>query len=73
VGVHLTTGLLELRQPGPALATAVELRLLADQVEELAVRRAREQGWSWEQIASALGTSRKRLRAMDRRAAHASR
>jgi transcriptional regulator len=61
--MHLTSGLRELREPGPALATAVELRLLAQQMQDLAVRRARDQGWSWEQIAAALGTSRKHLRA----------
>lgn len=61
VSVHLSTGMPELKEPGTALASAVELRVLADQVEVLAVQRAREQGWDWEQIASALHAPRKRV------------
>ena len=61
--MHLSTGLRNLAEPGPALAEAVDLRALADQVEALAVHRARAQGWDWEQIASALGTPRKQVRA----------
>jgi hypothetical protein len=51
----------ELKEPGTALAAAVDLRVLADDVEALAVQRARAQGWDWEQIAAALHTPRKRL------------
>lgn len=61
--MHLSTGMAELKEPGTALASAVDLRVLADQVEALAVRRARAQGWGWEQIASALRIPRRRLRA----------
>lgn len=34
------------------------LHRLAEQVESAAVARAREQGWTWEQIGDALGVSR---------------
>ena len=60
--MHLSTGLPELKEPGTALAAAIEQRALADLVQDLAVRRAREQGWDWDQIAAALGTPRKGLR-----------
>jgi hypothetical protein len=63
VSVHLSTQMPELKEPATALASAVDLRVLADQVEALAVQRARAQGWDWEQIASALHAPRKRLRA----------
>ena len=63
VSVHLSTGMPELSEPGTALDSAVELRVLADHVEALAVQRARAQGWDWERIAVALHTSRKRVRA----------
>jgi len=36
----------------------VALRLLADKVERSAVTAALEQGWSWSQIAEALGVSK---------------
>ena len=61
MSVHLSTGMPELKEPETALASAVELRVLADQVEVLAVQRARAQGWDWEQIASALHAPRKRV------------
>ena len=61
MSVHLSTGMPELKEPGTALVSAVELRVLADQVEVLAVQRARAQGWDWEQIASALHAPRKRV------------
>ena len=61
--MHLSTAMPELMEPGTALASAVDLRVLADQVEALAVQRARAPGWDWEQIASALHVPRKRLRA----------
>jgi predicted transcriptional regulator len=34
------------------------LRALLDAVEELQARRARELGWSWQQIAALLGVSK---------------
>ena len=45
-------------EPGDALAAVLALRLLADQLERKAVRKAVAQGWSWAQIAEALGVSR---------------
>ncbi|MGW7817887.1 helix-turn-helix domain-containing protein [Streptomyces puniciscabiei] len=39
------------------------LHRLAEQVEAAAVVRAREQGWSWEQIGDALGVSRQSVHA----------
>ena len=63
MSVHLSTGMPELKEPRTALASAVNLRVLADQVEALAVQRARARGWDWGQIASDLHVPRKRLRA----------
>ena len=34
------------------------LRVLADRLEVLQVRAARDRGWSWQEIADALGVSR---------------
>ncbi|WP_425551976.1 helix-turn-helix domain-containing protein [Fodinicola feengrottensis] len=44
--------------PAVALRAVGALHRLAEQVEAAAVTRAREQGWSWEQIGDALGVSR---------------
>ncbi|MYM93487.1 helix-turn-helix domain-containing protein [Duganella vulcania] len=44
--------------PSEALAAVLALRELADQVERKAVRKALEDGWTWAQIAEALGVSR---------------
>lgn len=44
--------------PAEALAAVVALRLLADKLELRAVNAALEQGWSWSQIAEALGVSK---------------
>lgn len=46
-----------------ALRAVGALHRLAEQVEGLAVARAREQGWSWEQIGDALGVSRQSVHA----------
>ena len=45
---YLIEGMPELKEPDTALAAAVELRVLAHQVEALAVQRARAGGWDWE-------------------------
>lgn len=54
--------------PEQALAAVVALRLLADQLERKAVAEAIDQGWSWSQVADALGVSKqaahKRLAAL---------
>lgn len=44
--------------PEAALAAVVALRLMADRLEAAAVVCALEQGWSWAQIAQALGVSK---------------
>jgi IS30 family transposase len=52
--------------PGPAplggvadgLAAVVALRELADRLEDAEVERALRDGWSWSQIADALGVTR---------------
>jgi hypothetical protein len=44
--------------PAEALAAVVALRLLADKLERGAVDTALAQGWSWSQIAEALGVSK---------------
>jgi hypothetical protein len=44
--------------PADALAAAVALRRLADRVEDDAVRRALQTGWSWSEVAEALGVTK---------------
>lgn len=44
--------------PADGLRAAVALRRLAEQVEAQNVRRARLDGWSWEQVGDALGVSK---------------
>ena len=46
------------RDPAVGLAAVASLRTLLESLEELQVRNARAQGWSWQQIAAALGVSR---------------
>jgi len=60
------------RDPAEGLAAVVALRRLADRLEAAQVERAVREGWSWADIAAALGVSRqavhkkhaKRLRAL---------
>lgn len=44
--------------PVEALAAVVSLRRLADRLEAASVQSAVDQGWSWVQIAEALGVSK---------------
>lgn len=44
--------------PGTGLRAVRSLRVLADRLETLQVSRARELGWSWQEVADALGVSR---------------
>lgn len=44
--------------PAKALPAVVALRRLADRLEAAAVRAAVAQGWSWAQIAEALGVTK---------------
>ncbi len=46
------------RDPAVGLRAVASLRLLIEQLEALQVDNAREQGWSWQQIAAALGVSK---------------
>ncbi|HEV7979999.1 hypothetical protein [Amycolatopsis sp.] len=49
--------------PAVSLRAVGALRRLAEQVEEVSVARAREHGWTWEQIGDALGMSRQSVHA----------
>ena len=44
--------------PEEALAAVVALRYMAEQLERKAVKEAIAQGWSWSQVAEALGVSK---------------
>lgn len=44
--------------PADALAGVVALRRLADRVEDDAVERALADGWTWAQVAEALGVTK---------------
>ena len=45
-------------KPEEALAAVVALRLMADRLERQAVKKALSQGWTWAQIAEALGVTK---------------
>jgi hypothetical protein len=44
--------------PADGLAAVVALRRLADDLEAAEVERALEKGWTWSQVAEALGVTR---------------
>ncbi len=44
--------------PADALAAVGALRRLADRVEDASVERVIKEGWSWAQVAEALGVTR---------------
>ncbi|WP_336216504.1 helix-turn-helix domain-containing protein [Nonomuraea sp. LPB2021202275-12-8] len=46
------------RDPGAGLAAVAALRALLEELEAMHVSNARAQGWSWEQVADALGVKR---------------
>ncbi len=46
------------RDPAVGLKAVRALRTLVERLEALQVANAREQGWTWEQIAQQLGISR---------------
>lgn len=46
------------RDPAVGLRAVASLRLLLEQLEELQVGNARDQGWSWQEIALVLGVSK---------------
>jgi len=44
--------------PATGLRAVVALRRLVERLEELQVHNARQHGWSWQEIATALGVSK---------------
>lgn len=46
------------KDPAVGLRAVAALRVLLESLESLQVRTARDAGWSWEQIATALGVSK---------------
>lgn len=46
------------RDPADGLAAVVALRRLADRLEDAEVQRALLAGWTWSQVAEALGVTR---------------
>jgi hypothetical protein len=46
------------QDPADRLAAVVALRRLADLLEDAAVEQAMRDGWSWPQVAEALGVTR---------------
>jgi biotin operon repressor len=46
------------QDPGDGLAAVVALRKLADRLEDATVEQAMRAGWSWPQVAEALGLTR---------------
>ena len=44
--------------PAVGLRAVASLRILLESLERLQVENARERGWSWQQIADALGVSK---------------
>jgi DNA-binding NarL/FixJ family response regulator len=55
------------RDPSVGLAAVASLRRLLESLEELQVANAREQGWSWQQIADALAVSKQAVHKKYRR------
>jgi hypothetical protein len=47
-----------MRDPETGLRAVAALRKLVEHLEAVQVRNARDQGWSWQQIAELLGVSR---------------
>jgi DNA-directed RNA polymerase specialized sigma24 family protein len=46
------------KDPGVGLRAVRALRELAERLEELQVQNARDQGWTWQEIAELLGVTR---------------
>jgi hypothetical protein len=55
------------RDPATGLSAVASLRTLLESLEELQVRNARGQGWSWQQIADGLSVSRQAVHKKYRR------
>lgn len=54
--------------PGEGLRAVAALRRLLDRLERLHVNRARAEGWSWQQIADALGVTKQTVHRKHRKA-----
>lgn len=61
--VQEVTDRLRAGDPAAGLRAVGALHRLAEQVEAVHVRLARDRGWSWEQIGDALGMSRQSVHA----------
>ncbi len=46
------------KDPVVGLRAVASLRLLVEELQDLQVHNARAQGWSWQEIAAALGVSK---------------
>ena len=46
------------QDPAASIAAVIGLRRLADSMEREAVERAVDEGWTWQEIAQALGVTR---------------
>ena len=55
------------RDPAVGLAAVSSLRALLESLEEIQVGNARDQGWSWQQIADVLRVSRQAVHKKYRR------
>jgi len=56
--------------PAASIATVIALRRLADRLELEAVDRAMTQGWTWAQVAQALGVTRQAAHKRHSRRSH---
>jgi hypothetical protein len=54
----IPTGLTHPEDPADGLAAVTALRRLADLMEDTEVERALRDGWTWAQVAEALGVTR---------------
>jgi transcriptional regulator with GAF, ATPase, and Fis domain len=54
----VATDLTHPEDPADGLAAVAALRRLADQMEDAQVERALRDGWTWAQVAEALGVTR---------------
>jgi predicted transcriptional regulator len=65
------TGAAGASDPSTGLRAVAALRKLAEHLERLQVRNAREHGWSWQAIADELGVSRQAVHQKHARTARA--
>jgi transcriptional regulator with GAF, ATPase, and Fis domain len=56
--MSLPTQIAHPESPADGLAAVVALRRLADRMEDAEVERALKEGWTWAQVAEALGVTR---------------